>query len=361
MAKYQTIFSKNIIVQKMKIKLTSILVASMLFSFVANADIITLSNGDRISGKVSQANDAQIVLTTQFGDITIPRASITAISADASSPTVSQTTAPVAESAPAPAEASTPDPSAPTAEEKEPQWITDYRQFIKDNFPETWQFRFRGGVENRETTSSVFSAYFALDAKREWDLNKFSATAYYNYTSEKSVAGVESTTLDKYGIDTTFRRDFDETSHWYVQNILNYKRDRVKGIKDQVDEAVTLGYRIEFERYNITIDIAPGPAVRYINADDFHTKWVAMGVVAEDLNWQISKLLKLEQNAYVGMNLTNNSQYSAYFRLGLVVHATDVMDIALRYSYDYDAVNASTAETTEQRLLLSFEFPFNWK
>jgi putative salt-induced outer membrane protein YdiY len=167
--------------------------------------------------------------------------------------------------------------------------------------------------------------------------------------------------LDKYCLDTSFRHDFDESSHWYVQNILNYKRDRVKGIKDQVDEAVTLGYRIEFERYDLTIDIAPGPAIRYINAENFNTKWVAMAVIAEDLNWKISKLLKLEQNLYVGMDLSDTSQYSAYFRLGFVVHATEVMDIALRYSYDYDAVNASTAEKTEQRLHLSFEFPFNWR
>ena len=170
-----------------------------------------------------------------------------------------------------------------------------------------------------------------------------------------------STTLDKWGIDTNFRRDFDETSHWYVQNILNYKKDMVKGIKDQVDEAVTLGYRFDFERYDLTIDIAPGPAVRYVNADNFDTKWVVMGVLAEDLVWNISKLLNFEQNAYVGMNLTNSNQYSASLKLGLVLKATDVIDIALRYSYEYDAVNATTAQREEQRLLLSFEAPFNWK
>ncbi len=350
----------------MKLKVLSLLSVAVLFNLAANAEIITLTNGDRISGKVSLANDAQIVLTTQFGDITIPRASITAISADANSPTITQNTpVPAAETAAAVSEAApaepAPDPTAPPAVDKEPEWLTDYRNFIKENFPETWQFRIRGGLEYRETTSSIFSVYAAIDLKKEWDLNKFSATAYYNYTSETSVAGVDSTTLDKWGLDTSFRRDFDETSHWYVQNILNYKRDRVKNIKDQVDEAVTFGYRFEFERYDLTIDIAPGPAVRYINADDFSTKWVLMGVVAEDLNWQISKFLKLEQNAYVGMNLTNSHQYSAYFRLGLVIHATEVIDIALRYSYDYDAINASTAQKTEQRLMLSFEAPFNWK
>ncbi len=346
----------------MKTKLLSALLFAAVTASSANAEIITLANGDKLTGKVSQANDAQIVLTTQFGDLTIPRASISAISADANSPTISQNAATVESAPAAPAEAAAPaDPAAPPAEDKEPQWLTDYREFVKEFFPETWQFRIRGGLEYRETTSSVFSVYAAIDAKREWDLNKFSATAYYNYTSEESVAGVESTTLDKWGIDTSFRRDFDETSHWYVQNILNYKRDRVKLINHQVDEAVTFGYRFDFERYDLTIDIAPGPAVRYIEATGFDTHWVAMGVVAEDLNWKISKFLKLEQNAYVGMNLTNSHQYSAYFRLGLVIRATDVLDIALRYSYDYDAVNSSEAQKTEQRLMLSFEAPFNWK
>ncbi len=346
----------------MKIKILSVFLLATLMTYSANAEIITLANGDKLTGKVSQANDAQIVLTTQFGDLTIPRASISAISADANSPTITQNAAPAETPAPAPAEAAAPaDPAAPPPEEKEPQWLTDYREFVKTYFPETWQFRLRGGLEYRETTSTVFSVYAALDVKREWDLNKFSATAYYNYTTEESVGGIESTTLDKWGIDTSFRRDFDETSHWYIQNILNYKRDRIKLINNQVDEAITFGYRFDFERYDLTIDIAPGPAIRYIDADGFSTHWVAMGVIAEDLNWKISKFLKLEQNAYVGMDLTDSSQYSAYFKLGLVIRATDVLDIALRYSYDYDAINSSEAQKTEQRLMLSFEAPFNWK
>lgn len=57
----------------------------------------------------------------------------------------------------------------------------------------------------------------------------------------------------------------------------------------------------------------------------------------------------------------NANQYSAYLKLGLVIKATEVIDIALRYSYDYDAVNATSAQKEEQRLILSFEAPFNWK
>jgi len=336
---------------------------SCLIAASAGAEVVTLSNGDRLTGKIAQTGDSQIVLTTQFGDIAIPRTSITAISADSNSATVSQqaSDAGTANDAAAQSPAVAADPTAPEAKAREPEWITGYRNFVQQNFPEGWQFRLRGGLEYRETTSSNFAVYAAFDVKKEWDLNHFSATAYYNYTRETTVADVTNVTLDKWGIDTNFRRDFNETRRWYAQNILAYKKDMVKGIKDQVDEAVTLGYRFEIDRYNLVIDVAPGPAIRYINAENFSTKWAMMAVLAEDITWEISKLLRFEQNGYLGLNVTNVNQYSAYFRLGLVVKASDVMDIALRYSYDYDGINAVTAQREEQRLLLSFEFPFNWK
>ena len=128
-----------------------------------------------------------------------------------------------------------------------------------------------------------------------------------------------------------------------------------------MDEALTFGYRFDFKRYNLYIDIAPGPAVRYINADDYDTKWVAMAVVSESLHWDISKFMAFEQKLYAGFNLQKPSEYSVNFGLALLMHATEVMDIALRYTYSYDAVNADSAQKSEQTLLLSFEFPFNWK
>lgn len=253
------------------------------------------------------------------------------------------------------------DETAPEAKERELEWVVAYRNFMRENLPEGWQFRLRGGLEYRSTSSSVMSAYAAFDTIKEWNLNKFSATAYYNYTKQTSAENVTDVTLDKYGVDTAYRRDFNESRHWYFQNILNYKRDTVKGIRDQVDEAATFGYRFDFKRYNLIIDIAPGPAVRYINADNYDTKWVAMAVLAENIQWKISTLLRFEQNGYLGFNLQDPQEYSANLGLGLILKATDVMEIALRYSYSYDAINASSNQLSEQTLLLSFEFPFNWK
>lgn len=326
----------------------------------ADAEIINFANGDKVTGAIVSSTPESVVVNTVFGQVTIPRTAIAQILPDAPAGAKAADAATAAQ-VPAPAQpAPAADETAPEPKPKEPEWLVEYRNFVKQNFPEDWQFRIRGGAALKETTSTNFSVNLALDAKKEWDLNKFEFTAFYDYTSE-TIDDVTNRTLDKYGAETKFRRDVNKASNWYYENLLSYRRDTVKGIRDQVDEALTFGYRFDFKRYNLYIDIAPGPAVRYINADDYDTKWVAMAVVSESLHWDISKFMAFEQKLYAGFNLQKPSEYSVNFGLALLMHATEVMDIALRYTYSYDAVNADSAQKSEQTLLLSFEFPFNWK
>lgn len=328
----------------------------------ADAEIINLANGDKITAAIVSSTPESVVANTVFGQVSIPRSAIANISPDAAPADANAADAAPVAQAPAPAQQAEPaaDETAPEPKAKEPEWITEYRNFIKQNFPEDWQFRVRGGAALKETTSTNFSISLAFDAKKEWDLNKFEFTAFYDYTSE-TIDDITNRTLDKYGAETKFRRDVNKASNWYYENLLSYRRDTIKGIRDQVDEALVFGYRFDFKRYDFYIDIAPGPAVRYINADDYDTKWVAMAVVSESLHWDISKLMAFEQKLYAGFNLQKPEEYSVNLGLALLMHATEVMDIALRYTYSYDAVNADSAQKSEQTLLLSFEFPFNWK
>ena len=328
----------------------------------ADAEIINLANGDKITAAIVSSTPESVVANTVFGQVSIPRSAIANISPDAAPAAANAADAAPVAQAPAPAQQAEPaaDETAPEPKAKEPEWITEYRNFIKQNFPEDWQFRVRGGAALKETTSTNFSVNLAFDAKKEWDLNKFEFTAFYDYTSE-TIDDITNRTLDKYGAETKFRRDVNKASNWYYENLLSYRRDTIKGIRDQVDEALVFGYRFDFKRYDFYIDIAPGPAVRYINADDYDTKWVAMAVVSESLHWDISKLMAFEQKLYAGFNLQKPEEYSVNLGLALLMHATEVMDIALRYTYSYDAVNADSAQKSEQTLLLSFEFPFNWK
>ncbi len=335
----------------------------------ADAAVFQLKNGDRISGDLSAHQKAgSVTVTTGFGELTIPKSALeSAVNSDGSAvldiPLPSEMVVDAAEgqvdSAPTPAEAES-EPAPLPEEPKDPQWVQDYRSFVKSFFPENWQFRVRGGIEYRETSSSSTSYEFAADAKRVWDDAEFDATIYYNYATE-TIDNLTGRTADKYGINTSYKQVFDQSLNWYLQNLAGYKVDWVKGIRDQFDEAVTVGYRFEWEEHDVVLDIAPGPAVRYVNAYNYDQHWVAMGVLTEELTWKINQLLRFEQKLYLGINVTNYHKYSANFNLGLIIRATDVMDIALRYSYEYDSINDSEAQKSEQRLLLAFEFPFNWK
>lgn len=349
------------------LKSVAFVASAAMFASSASAEVVALSNGDRISGKVVSANSQSVTVATAFGTVNIPMTQVAKVQTDeqlAAEKKVSEgakeAAAPVA-TTPAPAAAPAADPAAPEAKEREIQFFKDYRDFVKQTLPEDLHMRLRGGVQYRETSSSTFSVAAAFDIKQEFDeRSSFKATIYYDYAKETSATDVENVTLDKYGVDTDYRVNFDDSKHWYFSNLLSYKVDMVKGIKDQVDEAAVFGYRFDFDRYDLVIDIAPGPAVRYINANGYDTHWVAMAVLNESLVWKLNSLMRFEQSVYAGFNLEKPEEYSVYLKLGLVANVTEVMDIALRYSYEYDKINSSDAQKTEQILTLSFEFPFNW-
>ncbi len=335
-----------------------VVVFSALVALSANAaeEMFTLTSGEVFTGEAQPEKDGIIPLKTKYGVLSIPSASVAkkepalvAVKEEKPTPAPTPAPAPVKE-----------DPAAPTPEDKDPQWVEDYRNFVQQNFPEGWQFRLKGGIEYRDTDSSTYSFYASFDAKKEWDVNIFAATLYYNYTSQTDSAGVKDVTVDNYGLDTTFKRFFNETKTWYVSNLLNYKRDQVKEIQHQVDEALTLGYRFDFKRHNLIIDIGPGPAIRYVDTYHEGVEWVAMALFQEDLSWIISKTFRVEQSLTSTLDLQDTSKYSATFKIALIAHLTKVMDLALRYSYQYDNISSSTV-TTEQRLILAFEFPFNWQ
>lgn len=345
----------------------------------ALGEIVNLSNGDRITGKVLSTTAKQVVVQTSFGTVTIPIEQVAGVlpseqaekgakeaqakagqqqeQAEAKAEADAKAVAAKPEAAPAAA-----DPAAPEAKPREVGWIKEYRAFIKESLPEDLHMRFRGGVQYRETSSKTMSVGLAFDLVENFsELQTFKTTLYYEYATETPEGGTDSVTVDKYGIDTSYRVDFNETKTWYFNNILNYKVDRVRGIRNQLDEAATFGYRFDFDRYDLVIDVAPGPAVRYINAEDYDTHWVAMAVISEDLVWKFHSFMRFEQNLYAGFDLENPDKYSVNLKLALIANVSEVMDIALRYSYIYDSINATDAQKSEQILTLSFEFPFNWK
>ena len=326
----------------------------------ASVEVFTLNSGDTFRGEQVSSKDGVVSIKTAYGKLSVPVADIKTREL-ASAAKAEEKAVQVAKDEKAPAAQTAPvDEAGPIPQEKDPQWVVDYRDFVRRNFPEGWQFRIKGGMEFKKTDSSTFSFYAAFDVKKEWGVNVFTATAYYNYTSQTDTSGAKDVTIDNYGLNTNYKRFFNATKTWYLSNILNYLHDEVKGINNQVDEAVTVGYRFDFKRYDLTLDIGPGPAVRYVDSESEGIQWIAMALLQEDLTWSMSKVFRLEQSLNAAIDMLSGDKYSVTFQIALIAHITEVADLALRYIAQYDNISSTTV-TTEQRFILAFEFPFNWK
>lgn len=321
------------------------------------AESFNLKNGDKLSGEVvAKTNDA-IYLKTSFGTIKLPNDQIDTAEAE------NETNELVASSddskSPDAPKVSLKASSGKKIESpKEESWTDIYRDFVHQNVPEGWDFMIKGGLDYRKTSSKTISYTFAFDGHTAWDdLNDFKFGAYYEYASETSEAGVDNTTTDKYGIITNYKRYLEIENTWYMTNMLSYGVDRIKGIKDQVDEMVGFGRTIKFLEDKLVLNLALGPSARYINAYDYDNHWAALATFSQDLAWDFHEYARLEQNLYVGENVLNVHQYNFVFGLGVVFKLSDLINLAARYTYNYDAINSSEAQKSEQRLILGFEIP----
>lgn len=342
--------------------LASLLVASASASF---ADTIVFKNGDKLTGTVASKSDTEIVLKVAFGEIKVPADAVASVLSDAEFQKKVEEVAKgaVAEAKAEPAPAAKAEAAAAEAkadasfEDDFESWLDAYRKFVHENVPEGWEFKISGAIERRKTASSTNAYGLAFEAKKKWgESDEFYAKAYYDYASEKNSMGIEDTTTDKYGAVTNYKHYFNE-SPWYLTNTLSYEVDRIKGIRDQVDEILGVGRQFKFFDDTLVINLSLGPSIRYVNADAYDQHFVPMGTVLQDLTWQLHKYARFEEAFFAGISLTNKNEYNYNVNLGLVFRLTDVLDIALRYYYSYDKVNASSAQKSEERLMLSFEIP----
>ena len=347
------------------------LAASLILACAsAGADVFVLKNGDKISGEVLSKTEETTSVKTPYATIELLNSEIE--SSASALPDTAQSQQELAKDAIKPetstaTEAKTPE--AKTAEEQKQleeakSYIEQYKEFIHGIVPEGWEFKVSGAVEFRKTSSQTTAYTFAFDAAKKWgEIDDFKLHAYYDYAYEKGTLtdtnqSYRNKTTDKYGVVTNYKHYFEEGSNWYLTNMLGYSVDMIKGIKDQVDEIVGIGRTFKFLDDSLVISISVGPSVRYVNAVGYSEHWVPMATVMEELTYRFHKYSRLEQSFFAGVSLTNVHKYNYIFNIGVVFEISDVVNLAARYMYSYDAVNSGSAQKSEERLTLGFEIPF---
>ena len=307
-----------------------------------NASVFTLKNGDRVSGNIVASDDTSVTVVTSFGQIVLPKDQIAPEAAP--------------EAAPAVAEATVQTPETP----KEKTWQEEYVDAVNP-YTYDWKMKIRGGIDYRKTVSESMTYSLAFEAVRNWgELNTITLSGFYDYTRETPMVGPEYVSMDRFGGGALYRRDLNTETGWFLFNNLNYSRDMVKNIKDQVNEIIGVGYTLKFLDDTFVMNLSGGPGVKYINAEGFDHKWVIMATAGEDITWKFHEWMRLEQRMNVEFNVTHMSQYTFGFMLGFIVSPTPVFDVAARYIYQYDGINAEGALRSDTRFMLTIEVPLGW-
>ncbi len=337
-----------------------------------------LETGEIIRGEVQTKTAEVVEVKTAYGDIKIPYMAIksetldeipaSAASSDSQMPEGATLAADEEDDGQPPTDtalAMFPDAGS-TNDAKESleariiSWQKQYRTFLQTWVPEGWSFKLRGGFTLEQTTVTKNIISLGASAKRQWDEASFSFDSFYNYETQKSAAGVETTTTDKYGASTDIKWNFlGSESHWFVSDLMSYRHDGIKKIYAQVDHGVGLGYSFTLPEWGIQWDVSMGPAVRYIDAHNYDTHWVPMAILNEQLKWDITDILRFEHKGYMGMGLTTGNEGTIYIMVGLVFWPKEIVSLALRYTNDYDSINEPSAIKNEQKLILSLEIPIS--
>lgn len=232
---------------------------------------------------------------------------------------------------------------------------TWYEQTVGRLIPEKWSGEMHFGYHFTRTTNRRNEIITGLSAERQAGPHEFLLNGFYEYGRERDPERNVSKVLDKWGGDLGYRYNFHP--RWFVGSEAAYLANRVQGIDHQVDLSALVGYRVvDGERFQLTV--APGPTVRYLDADGEDTDWFVLAGLRQDASYRWSDDLRFKQ-AFIGrVRPDETDDYSIRFESSLAIRLSQWTEAALTYSNEYNTLVGETGERREERLVVSLRLPF---
>lgn len=288
--------------------------------------VITLRNGDRITGEIKSENADRVVLKSAVaGTIRIPKAEISkrepllppASSATANPPAAS----PASPVAPAPKPAPAAVAVAPTQETKPPLTLTNAPSRTLGSTVRSWL----PGWMVPYTTNWHGSVQLGMDLGfGTADRKTFYGNAYANHAynrvrnnAEYHVAygtlnGRESANRMNGRIKTDY--DFGTKRRTYAYHTGGVGYDEIRRVELEFDEGVGMGYKI-FQRPKFNLNGEIGGQYQNINFLTAQDRSYLSIRAAENLTWQVSPKLQLTQRLTFLPNVEQLSDYRVRFEL----------------------------------------------
>jgi len=232
---------------------------------------------------------------------------------------------------------------------------TWYEQTMGRLIPENWSGQIQFGYHFTRTTSRRNEIISGVKAERKQGDHELLLGGFYEYGRERDAEREVSKVLDKWGGSLGYR--YSIHPRWFLGSEAAYLSNRVQEINHQIDLTGLVGYRVlKGERFGLTL--APGPTLRYLDADGEDTEWLVLAGLRQEAYYQWSDDLRFTQ-AFVGtVRPDETDDYSIRFESSLAIRLSKWTEAALTYSNEYNTFVGASGERREERLVVSLRIPF---
>jgi putative salt-induced outer membrane protein YdiY len=310
-----------------------------LIPVVAAADEVVTTNGNRLTGNIIRADEAEVVLRTEYaGVIIIEQAKVRSLSRG---PQSSAAQAPVAAAA-VPAAVDPQPVAAPTASSPEPSLYAA-------------EGAFSGGVnfalssEAGNSDKDEIDLDYNLQYRRGWNrFRSFGTLEHDTNAGEK--------TKDKWSTFNQYSRLFP--SRWFGGAWFTFEHDRFSDLRLRTMGGPTVGYLFaEGDAFNLIAEA--GPAVLgedYYNQSDREFAGGAWFLSYDQLVWQDRIQPYHRQFGFVGLDGESKVLWQSW--TGLRVPLAGGFTGSVEFEYDYDSNPAMDAKTTDTTW--RFKLGYQW-
>ena len=314
----------------------TLLLAVTLPSAAVHADVLTTSNGDRVTGTFVRIEDGSIVFRSEvFGVVRVPedRASVELeapkkIELEPNPISIETPVAP-ALSLTAPAGA-----AGPFKEAKSGNWEK--------------QIEFGLMAQNGRRHYSNYSVL--LDVARrlgEQDEIRFLFNRYYG-KSDGAIA--TDSTLASANHKKGLSEDF------FVNTTVTYESDGLKRLNHDASQGIGIGMNL-MNREKVKLKMGAGAGVRHREFIGESGNWNGLVDAFQTLNYSINDRLTLKQRVAVNAVPDLPDDFQVKFRAALVSSITEALDMSFRYEFEYDASINHDIRNIE-RLVTSIGYAF---
>lgn len=187
-------------------------------------------------------------------------------------------------------------------------------------------------------------------ADRKVAPNEYRALAEFLYGE---LEGVRNTQHFK----SSFRWRRDVSERVFTQSLTLYESDRIRDIRNRVEQNVGVGYRyVQNERFEGSV--VPGFTIQYTDEESVNDHWSYLASLSQDLIWRINAAYRFEEDLNLLLDPADTEDYIVRFNAGIVGTLTKSINLSIRYQYLYENQVRPGIEKTDQRIIAAAGYSF---